>query len=115
MADVDTAVRTATGRRVAYAQTGRQTARNVFAASTKNGPRGSVEDYRVWANPSGLDYAAVAVPVQIWHGDADAVVPLHHAEYVANTMPTAQLTVLPGVGHLHTADRWREFLTAAMT
>jgi pimeloyl-ACP methyl ester carboxylesterase len=38
---------------------------------------------------------------------------MHHAEYVAEKIPTADLTVLPGVGHLHTAERWREFLTAA--
>ena len=91
----------------------RQAARNLFLESTKSGPQGAVEDYRVWANPSGLDYRAVTVPVRIWHGDADAVVPKHHAEYVAETIPTAELTVLPGVGHLHTAGRWREFLTAA--
>jgi pimeloyl-ACP methyl ester carboxylesterase len=92
----------------------RQAARNLFLESTKNGPRGAVEDYRVWANPSGLNYGSVSVPVRIWHGDADDIVPMRHAEYVAETIPTADLTVLPGVGHLHTADCWREFLTAAM-
>lgn len=49
----------------------------------RNGPRGAVEVYRVWANTSGLDYKAVTAPVRIWHGDADAVVPLHHAEFIA--------------------------------
>jgi pimeloyl-ACP methyl ester carboxylesterase len=91
----------------------RQAARNLFLESTKNGPRGAVEDYRVWANPSGLDLTSVSVPVRIWHGNADEIVPMHHAEYVAEKIPTADLTVLPGVGHLHTAERWREFLTAA--
>jgi pimeloyl-ACP methyl ester carboxylesterase len=91
----------------------RQAVRNIFAESTRTGPRGVVEDYRVGASPSGLDYTAVAARVQMWHGDADGVVPLHHAEYVAGTMPTAELTVLPGVGHLHTPQRWREFVTVA--
>jgi pimeloyl-ACP methyl ester carboxylesterase len=90
----------------------RQAVRNVFVESTKSGPRGVVEDYRVWSKPSGLDYASVSVPVLIWHGDADAVVPMHHAEYVAESIPTAELTVLSGVGHLHIADRWRNFLAA---
>jgi pimeloyl-ACP methyl ester carboxylesterase len=90
----------------------REAARNVFLESTKNGPRGVVEDYRVWAKPSGLDYASVSIPVRIWHGDADAVVPMHHAEHVAASIPTADLTVLSGVGHLHTAQRWRKFLAA---
>jgi pimeloyl-ACP methyl ester carboxylesterase len=90
----------------------RQTARNVFVESTKNGVRGVVEDYRVWAERSGLTYPSVQVPVRIWHGDADAVVPMHHAEYVAQSIPTAELTILSGVGHLHTAERWRKFLAA---
>jgi pimeloyl-ACP methyl ester carboxylesterase len=92
----------------------RQTVRNLFLESTKNGPGGIVEDYRVWANPSGLDYASVAVPVRIWHGDADTLVPIHHAEYVAETIPTAELTVLSSVGHLQTAERWRKFLAAVV-
>jgi pimeloyl-ACP methyl ester carboxylesterase len=90
----------------------RQTARNVFVESTKNGATGVVEDYRVWANPSSLDYASVRVPVRIWHGDADAVVPMHHAAYVAGVIPTAELKVLSGIGHLHTALRWRKYLAA---
>jgi pimeloyl-ACP methyl ester carboxylesterase len=90
----------------------RKAARNAFAESTRHGARGVVEDYRVWAKPSGLNYTSVAVPVRIWHGDADAVVPMHHAEYVAESIPTAELTVLSGVGHLHTARRWRKFLAA---
>ncbi len=65
----------------------REAARNLFLESTKNGPQGAVEDYRVWANPSGLDYGAVSIPVQLWHGDADAVVPMHHAEYSQTRFP----------------------------
>jgi pimeloyl-ACP methyl ester carboxylesterase len=55
----------------------------------------------------------VAVPVRLWHGDADAIAPMHHAEYVARRLPNAELIVVPGVGHLHTAARWREFLAVA--
>jgi pimeloyl-ACP methyl ester carboxylesterase len=91
----------------------RQTVRDLFLESTKQAPRGIVDDYRIWARPSDLNYDAVGVPVRIWHGDADAVVPMHHAEYVAARVPQAQLVSLPGVGHLHTAARWHEFLTAA--
>jgi pimeloyl-ACP methyl ester carboxylesterase len=47
------------------------------------------------------------------HGDTDALVPLHHAEHVTKRLPRAELTVLKDVGHLHSARRWRDFLTAA--
>ncbi len=90
----------------------RQAARNMLVESTNRGVRGVVEDYRVLATPSGLDYPSVAVPVRIWHGDADTVVPIHHAAHVAELIPTAELKLLSGVGHLHPALRWRKFLAA---
>jgi pimeloyl-ACP methyl ester carboxylesterase len=92
----------------------RQAVRSIFSESTRNGPRGIVEDYRIWATPSGLEYTEMKVPVRIWHGDADAVVPMQHAEYVATALPTAELVILPGVGHLHTAARWHHFITTAV-
>ena len=91
----------------------RQMVRDVFIESSKHGPRGVVEDYRIWANPSGLQYDQVEQFIKIWHGDADTLVPLHNAEYVAELLPKAELVVLPNVGHLHTPARWHEFLSAA--
>jgi|KBSSwiStaDraftv2_1062776.scaffolds.fasta_scaffold477602_2 pimeloyl-ACP methyl ester carboxylesterase len=61
----------------------------------------------MWANASGLDYPAVTLPVRIWHGTDDRIVPLHYPQYLAKDIPRAELTCLPGVGHLHTAARWR--------
>ena len=56
----------------------------------------------MWANASGLDYPAVTLPVRIWHGTDDRIVPLHYPQYLAKDIPRAELTCLPGVGHLHT-------------
>jgi pimeloyl-ACP methyl ester carboxylesterase len=38
---------------------------------------------------------------------------MHHAEYVTQRLPNAELTVIQGAGHLHTLERWRDFLTTA--
>jgi pimeloyl-ACP methyl ester carboxylesterase len=59
--------------------------------------------------------SAVRPTVRIWHGDADRIVSLHHAEYVATRIPNAELTVLAGVGHLHTAAQWHDIPLAAAT
>jgi pimeloyl-ACP methyl ester carboxylesterase len=91
----------------------RQAAIDFFAEATKHGPYGLVEDWRLIGTPSGLDYTAVQCPIRLWHGDADATVPAHHAEHVARLLPKADLEVLPGVGHLHPPARWAEFVTAA--
>ena len=90
-----------------------QVVRDAFAEANRNGPNGLVEDWRLMATSSGLKYTRVECPVRLWHGDSDGTVPLHHAQYVASLIPNAQLEVFPGVGHLHTAARWRYFIDAA--
>lgn len=91
-----------------------QAVRDAFTEATKNGPHGLVEDWRLMATPSGLNFTAVECPVRLWHGDSDGTVPLHHAEYVTSILPTAHLEVFLGVGHLHTPARWRNFINAAL-
>jgi pimeloyl-ACP methyl ester carboxylesterase len=90
-----------------------QLVRDVFAEATRNGPHGVVEDWRLMGTPSGLDHTAVHCPIRLWHGDSDAIVPVHHAEHVAGLLPKAELELLPGVGHFHTPAHWRDFLGAA--
>jgi pimeloyl-ACP methyl ester carboxylesterase len=91
----------------------RQAVRQIFLESTRQGPAGVVHEYAIWARPSGLAFEEVDFPIRVWHGDADAIVPMHHAEYVVGRLRNAELTVMPGVGHLHSADRWRNLLTSA--
>jgi pimeloyl-ACP methyl ester carboxylesterase len=93
----------------------RQAVREIFLESTREGPAGVVHEYRISARPSGLRLEEVDFPVRVWHGDADAIVPMHHAEHVVGQLANAELTVLPGVGHLHTRERWADFLKAAAT
>lgn len=66
----------------------------------RNGPRGYVKDIELLATPWGFDPQAIRVPVQLWHGDADAVIPLAHSRHLASRIPGAVLHVCPGEGHL---------------
>jgi pimeloyl-ACP methyl ester carboxylesterase len=91
----------------------RQAVREIFLESTRQGPAGVVEEYRISARPSGLALERIDFPVRLWQGAADAIVPKSHAEYMAARLPNAQLTVLKGAGHLHTLERWQDFLSAA--
>ena len=53
-------------------------------------------------------YAKISVPTEIVHGDEDITVPAwNHAERLATRVPGANLTLLPGVGHMpqHVAPR----------
>lgn len=51
-------------------------------------------------------YDLLKMPVEIIHGDADTIVPIHiHAEKLVHDLPDAALTRLPGMGHMpHHAD-----------
>lgn len=48
----------------------------------------------------GFALADIEVPVHLWYGDADIIVPLHHGAHLAERIPGAQLRIRPGEGHL---------------
>jgi pimeloyl-ACP methyl ester carboxylesterase len=92
----------------------RAAVREVFIEATRQGPAGVVEEYRIWATPWDCPFEQVQVPVRLWHGDDDEIVPLNHARYLANRLPHAELTVIPGAGHLNTPARLHAVFSAAV-
>ena len=63
----------------------------------RQGVAGAASDARIYAAPWGFDLAAITVPVTIWHGSADIVVPAE--TLVAYAELPAERIVLPGEGH----------------
>lgn len=49
------------------------------------------------------------MPVTIVHAEDDEFIRLDHAEYLARSIPGADLTVLPGVSHFAPLQRPDEF------
>ena len=46
-------------------------------------------------------YGEINVPVELVHGDADAIVPVSiHSARIPDLIKGANLTVLPGIGHM---------------
>lgn len=46
-------------------------------------------------------YDQLTMPIELIHGDADTIVPSHvHAERFVREVPSAALTLLPGIGHM---------------
>jgi pimeloyl-ACP methyl ester carboxylesterase len=54
----------------------------------------------LWLEPWGFALEYLRVPVWIWHGSADASVPLAVAESLAARIPGARLEVFDGGGHM---------------
>lgn len=70
-----------------------------FREAFRDGGRALAEELRVFARPWGFELAAVEVPVRLWHGDADAVVPLAVARALAAALPHGRLEIRAGAGH----------------
>ncbi len=68
----------------------------------RSGAAGVVDDSAIQARGWGFGLDQIRIPVHLWHGDHDEVVPLHHSKYAAETIPNATLTVFEGAGHLVT-------------
>lgn len=74
---------------------------------------GYVQDIRVLARPWGFALEDIQVPVQLWHGDQDRVIPLHHGRYLASVIPVATLRVCPGEAHMLMWNHLAEILMDA--
>jgi pimeloyl-ACP methyl ester carboxylesterase len=67
--------------------------------SLRQGAEGATAEFPLYALDWGFDLAEIRVPVHIWQGDADTTVPPSHARYLADALPGARLTLVPGEGH----------------
>ena len=76
--------------------------------------RAVVYDAILFTRDWGFSLEDVRVPVRWWHGDADHIVPLAHAEHVVARLPDAELTVRPGESHLGTLGAAEEILSAVL-
>ncbi len=87
----------------------------LFTQAFLRGARGVVDDYAALAQPWGFDVERITVPLLVWQGDADTMVPLAHARALVERVPNATLTVFPGEGHLAPITHVDEILDALRT
>ena len=78
--------------------------------ASRRGVRSLVYDVRLFFRPWGFSVRDIRVPVRFWHGDADNIVPLSHAEHLAALVPDSELRVRAGESHLGTLDAAREVI-----
>ncbi len=74
--------------------------------SFRTGSDGSAWEGRLFTRPWGFRLEDIAVPVALWHGDADTNSPVGNGRYLSRTIPDASLTVIPGEGHFFILQRW---------
>lgn len=65
------------------------------------GARGLVEDDHLMVHPWGFAPSDIrGVPIHLWYGDDDLAVPLADAQKLASDIPSAEMHLLKGEGHM---------------
>ena len=67
------------------------------------GDEGWFADLAALTSPWGFELGDIAVPVELWHGTADQMVPVTHGQWLAAHLPTARTHLEPEQGHLSIA------------
>lgn len=75
-----------------------------FRAAVRTGIAGWRDDDLAFAAGWGFSIDAIAVPVSVWQGDDDMMVPFAHGQWLARQIPGAIAHLLPGEGHLTIAE-----------
>lgn len=73
-----------------------------------NGFDGWIDDDLAFVKPWGFDLAALDVPVTIWQGDRDLMVPSAHGTWLAASIPRAVAKPALGHGHISLVTTYRK-------
>jgi pimeloyl-ACP methyl ester carboxylesterase len=71
-----------------------------LAAAGRQGIRGWRDDDLTHIRPWGFDLGSITVPVAIWQGTQDRMVPFAHAQWLATHVSGARAHLVEGEGHL---------------
>lgn len=81
-----------------------------FRHAVEQGAVGMVEDTLQIVAPWGFDVRSLAVPVAVWQGEHDRMVPYAHGQWLASAIPGARAHLFADEGHLSLVARIDEIL-----
>ena len=75
---------------------------------------GWVDDDLAFTRPWGFDLAAIRVPVRVWQGELDRLVPVSHGRWLADRIPGARFELASGHGHFSLGETHRDAILDAL-
>jgi pimeloyl-ACP methyl ester carboxylesterase len=81
-----------------------------FREAVRTGIEGWLDDDLAFTRDWGFGLDAPPVPVTVWQGDEDLMVPFAHGEWLAANVGGAAARLLPGVGHISLVERIAEIV-----
>jgi pimeloyl-ACP methyl ester carboxylesterase len=85
---------------------------SVFRNSLAVSFDGWIDDDLAFVKEWGFELGDIKVPVKIWQGDQDFMVPFAHSEWLASKISTSELTSIQGHGHLSLVAAYRSEVLA---
>lgn len=85
-----------------------------FVRMSRKQVHAPVLDIVLFTRAWGFSLGDIQVPIHFWHGDADNIVPLAHAQHMAALVPDAKLRVRAGESHLGALDAAEEIFGALL-
>jgi pimeloyl-ACP methyl ester carboxylesterase len=74
----------------------------------RQGTQGTASELALGCRPWGFEVGEIQVPIHLWHGEADAMVPVGMGRYLAAHLPRCRARFIPGVGHLWIFEGYEE-------
>lgn len=75
---------------------------------------GWIDDDLAFVKDWGFDLSHIAIPVQLWQGDDDFMVPHSHSRWLGLKIPGAQAKFTPGEGHISLGVKHRHEIVTQM-
>lgn len=69
-------------------------------SALEKGFTGWIDDDLAFVHDWGFDLGGINIPVEIWQGDEDLMVPHSHSNWLASKIPSSHVTFAPKTGHI---------------
>lgn len=77
-----------------------------FAEAFHQGGEGAAQELGVYTGSWEIDPGRIEIEVQLWHGEADTIVPVAMGRRHAALLPRCEAHFVPGEGHFSLVVRW---------